>query len=475
MFEPQRLHPLGIADYVINNLYKQLGAWLPMVILLYNKPAGKAWLLPLLGIMLGLFLLYAFFYWYRYFYYIKDHELRLEYGVLSRKKRYIPLERIQSVQITAGIPQRIFGLVKLQVETAGGSTKAEVVLPNISRDQAEALRQFLQNATTPIEDDTSSDLIEYRLSGGSLLLAATTSNRIGFIFAGLLALLSQIDQFFPQAAVYQLLDRYAEGLLTQGWIVIVVFIILVFLLAWLISLVSEMIKLGGFHLLVEGDKIKINHGLLEKRQVTLPIKRIQAVEVIQGLLRQPFGLVSLRVVSAAYGGEKGEANLLFPLLTRNEVLPFLTRVVPDFAVENFDLEGLPARSAKRYFLFMLAPISLVTGACSIWIPWGYYSLLLLLPSAWLAYLQFSDTGWKLDGKKLLIRSRFIGQVTSIIPHRRIQSLAVAQTYFQERNELATIKAALASGVGARIVKVVGLDITQSRAVEEWFGSNTKVH
>ena len=35
------------------------------------------------------------------------------------KKRYIPFERIQSLNYNEGVFHRIFGLVKVQVETAG--------------------------------------------------------------------------------------------------------------------------------------------------------------------------------------------------------------------------------------------------------------------------------------------------------------------------------------------------------------------
>ena len=76
--------------------------------------------------------------WLRYTYRVEDGELRIESGVFVRKKRYIPFERIQSLDFSEGILQRPFGLVKVRVETAGssGSQDAEAVLTAITKAEA---------------------------------------------------------------------------------------------------------------------------------------------------------------------------------------------------------------------------------------------------------------------------------------------------------------------------------------------------
>jgi putative membrane protein len=58
---------------------------------------------------------------------------------------------------------------------------------------------------------------------------------------------------------------------------------------------------AGFTLSREGDFLYVKRGLLERREATIPLARIQAVRISEGVLRQPFGLASLRVESAGYG------------------------------------------------------------------------------------------------------------------------------------------------------------------------------
>lgn len=81
--------------------------------------------------------------WRKFTYRIEEDELRIEEGLLTKKKRYIPIERIQTVNTSAGIIQQIFKLVKLQVETAGGGKEAEVTLAAISQAEAEHIKRAL--------------------------------------------------------------------------------------------------------------------------------------------------------------------------------------------------------------------------------------------------------------------------------------------------------------------------------------------
>ena len=61
-----------------------------------------------------------------------------------KKKRYIPFERIQSLDFSEGILQRPFGLVKVKVETASSSSsEAEAVLTAIKKSDALAIQEFL--------------------------------------------------------------------------------------------------------------------------------------------------------------------------------------------------------------------------------------------------------------------------------------------------------------------------------------------
>src|SRR5699024_9574304 len=110
--------------------------------------------------------------WLRYTYRVEEDELRIEYGIFIRKKRYISKHRIQSIDLSAGIIHRLFGLVSVQIETAGSGTDAEGSLQAVKRIEGERLRDELKQMGYADEAD---DLMELE---GDMPESANPSKRI---------------------------------------------------------------------------------------------------------------------------------------------------------------------------------------------------------------------------------------------------------------------------------------------------------
>ncbi|NLO20446.1 MAG: PH domain-containing protein [Syntrophomonadaceae bacterium] len=468
MYEPHRLHPAAILEFLITNIYKLVQAMLPLMLLALGNSVIRKWLIVILPLMLLCFIIYGALYWLRYVYYIQDHELRLEFGVIVRKKRYISFERIQTVQVSAGVIQRLFGLVKLQVETAGSGSNAELSLPAVSRAKAEALQMILQN-TTGFKSAVANeeDLQQFQLTTPALLLLGSTSNSLGLVLAGMLTIISQLDKLIPGENIWERFSEYAGQVLSETVGTILLILVAVFLLAWLLSLLGNIILFGGFSLKRDGDNLKISRGLLEKKQLTIPIRRIQAVRLVEGILRQPLGMVSIKVVTISNTGEKGEGNVIMPIIALSEAEDFLRKVVPEFYV-SLDTEPLPLRSRIRYIAINLIPALVMVILASYFLPYGYLSLILLPLALGLGKIQYRDAGLKVQDGIMLIRSRTLGRVSTIIPRPKIQSLSITYTYFQARNTLTTLKISIASGTVATWVKLVGMDENRSLVISQWF-------
>lgn len=468
MYKPQRVHPLGILFFTVRSVYSMGQALLPLLLLAIAQPAIRKWIIVAIPLLLVLFIVYGVLYWLRYVFYISGQELRVEYGVMVKKKRYIPFERIQTVQITAGILLRLFGLVKIQVETAGGGKEAEFVLAALPRKTALELQNILQAGGKSLEAaPIEAGSIEYKLSIRSLLLLASTSNGIGVVLSALLVILSQLDDFLPQLNVWVKIGTYAEHLAAARVSLIIVTVFLLILLAWLLSLVGTIIRFSGFQLRREGDSIKINRGLFEKQQLSIPLKRIQAVKVVDGLLRQPLGMVSVQVVSISNTGVKGEGNVLFPLLPKKALPEFLEKIAPEFSVPLV-FEGLPRRAKRRYLLINTIPALIIAILCAVFLPWGYVAFILPLLGAWLGSRQYHDAGYQVGDNTLLLRSRVLGRVTMIVPRRRIQSLHVSQNPFQIRSGLSNLKLAIASSNIAATAQLKGMAREKSEAIINGF-------
>lgn len=81
--------------------------------------------------------------WKNLTYELGTDEFSLYSGIISKKRRHVPYQRVQAVNQKAGILQRIFGLCTVQVDTAGGAANEAILLPYLRTADAEALRAEL--------------------------------------------------------------------------------------------------------------------------------------------------------------------------------------------------------------------------------------------------------------------------------------------------------------------------------------------
>jgi putative membrane protein len=472
MFEQQRLHPAAILEYLWEKGRRLLEAMLPLIIVFIGRAESRRWVLPVLICILVIFCVYIFLYWTRYVFYIAGSELRVEYGVLIRKKRYVPRERIQSLQITSGIVQRWFGLVKLEVETAAGANQVEISLPALTRQQAEELAGLLQHesfSNTLNPEQSSQPLLKRRLSFSGLLIAASTSNGIGIVLALVLALLSQIDRFLPLEDLYEVIGQYfINSVVRSDWTVLLI-LLLALVVAWVLSALGSIITLSGFTLQRNQERLFIRHGLLERKQISIPVKRIQALLLVEGVLRQPFHLGHAALITAGYTGKGVAANLLYPILHRGHFVTLLQEFLPELATVDLKVRKLPREAIYRYIYLTALPFSAAAIPLLIYVDKGYLGAIpLLLAALLLGLLRYRDAGWQIHGDKLIIRGRVLGKSTSIVPRQRIQSLSFSQSWLQARKSLGSLKVTTASGTGGASFKIVGISQADAVYLMAWF-------
>lgn len=75
-------------------------------------------------------------------YQVVGRELRIHEGLLVRRSRAIPLERLQAVEVVRPLLARILGLAELRLEVVGGG-KTEAPLAYLTVADAVSLRQRL--------------------------------------------------------------------------------------------------------------------------------------------------------------------------------------------------------------------------------------------------------------------------------------------------------------------------------------------
>ncbi|HKC86162.1 MAG TPA: PH domain-containing protein, partial [Blastocatellia bacterium] len=142
-----RLHPLTIAF----SLLKAARGIIPAMSLLFfgNKFFGFMMLIAVVASTVATALARYFSFTYR----IEGNELITQHGILERKQRSIPLERIQEIRVEQGVLHRVFDVVDAKIETGGGGG-AEASLSVLSRSEVEKLRRAIFERAAKIRSDT---------------------------------------------------------------------------------------------------------------------------------------------------------------------------------------------------------------------------------------------------------------------------------------------------------------------------------
>lgn len=75
-------------------------------------------------------------------YAFRNHDVIYRSGIISTNTMVIPYNRVQHVALHEGFVSRIFGLAKVEIFTAGGSS-SDLEIPGIEKEEAENIKQLL--------------------------------------------------------------------------------------------------------------------------------------------------------------------------------------------------------------------------------------------------------------------------------------------------------------------------------------------
>ena len=464
MSSEKRLHPAAMFIGAVATLRRWIGGLIfPGIVLLMSQGFSlRTVVLFLFGVLVVAILagLWGFLSWRATTYEVTGNSFRLKRGVIQKSERTIPLDHVQSVDAVQGVIQRAFDVVEVRIETAGGGTnEPDASLSALDRVAAQVLRREIEGSrkAAQIEESAGPTVIR-ELSTRELFLAGATSGQIGVAFSVIAVGFQFFDDFLSDAFVRRLIETLAPN-----WLMVLLILLPAgLILAWFLAIAGTVLAYTGFTLSREGDFLYIKRGLLERREATIPLARIQAIRVSEGVLRQPFGLAAVRVESAGYGEDAGVSTMLFPLVPLREVQHFLSEATPEFAV-NPPLRPLPRRALRRYVFravvgyLIIAPAAALVSFLIFGSVVGLLALLLAPPAAMYGWLSYRDAGWAFEEDRLVVRYRSLGRKTAIAPRRRLQSREVLRSPFQRRVRLATFLAEVASGSGGSSLRVTDLD------------------
>jgi putative membrane protein len=469
---PRRLHLLSPVFFAIGHAWR---LW-PLALLVAAR--RQFWLLGLGALVL---LAWSTIEWLRRTYELEGGALRLEEGVLARKLRSVPFDRIQQVDLVRKPLHRLLGVATLRVETAGGGSSAEVDLDVVTLDEARALRASLLQAKARLTaapagqaaegqapagraaaeadlDAPRAERVLLRLGLGEVMLAGITGSRAAAALV-VLGPISQATDWFPGLSDW-LFARFDPEAVTPTTPAAFAVVAVLGVVVWLgLAAASSIVTDYGFTLARAGNDLVVRRGLLERREAVLPLARLQVVRIEESLLRRALGLASIRIQSAgrAGGADQTASRLAIPILPRVQVNRVLEELLPGASPVPRLL--LPPPAARRRAVTRSVVVATLVMAAVALPLWRLTSLGVLAVPAGLAVLAlpvlalavamglaaYRHLGHATREGFLYARVGVAIRVTTAVPVAKAQSGSVRSSPFQRRAGLATLHVDIAGG------------------------------
>ncbi|MCU6712520.1 PH domain-containing protein [Paenibacillus sp. J5C_2022] len=520
------LHPI----YVLHGLFSVLRGFLPVIVIaLLRGPDWSQllkwyWIAGVSGAVV-LILVLSYLNWRRFGYWLESDRIIIRSGLMFRDEKTIYYSRIHSVNVEQPLFHRLLGVAQLKIETPGGSKTSDGILHVLSKQDAASIQQLLRgqaraahegepaqhtnddavradipvaqeanvvaaesvsadasaserafaadNSRQPADRDhvPSAGESTLRLDAGQLLGAAATSFNIGLVAAFVGGLYSFADDFLELLLPEHFFENALEDTvsLMPSTLLIVVVTVIIIGFAWLLSLVLYIIKYSGFTVKKAGERISISYGLLEKKTYQFEPKKVQAIILDEGLVRQPFGYTEVKLQIVSSNNE--ERLMLHPFIKKKEVAELLKQFLPDMTLPQLD--GMTVAPRRSLIYYMRFPLLFAAAACAgsiAYFGWpAVWSLLLLPLVAWWRVCCHRAAGMMLKDGQLTLRRRVINRTTYFTRRPRIVVMKVKRTRGQRRNGVISLSVhALGSSLGYGVACLNQKDV---EPVWRWYSRN----
>ena len=343
--------------------------------------------------------------WLNTGYHVVGRELRIQDGLLWRRNRAIPLERLQAVELRRPLLAQLTGLAELRLEVVGGG-KTEAPLAYLTVRDASALRTRLlqlagRTAATPPGSAT-----------GEAAPAALERPMLRVRNRDLVIsqLLTPQAFLLPVGVAFVIMQFVLEG----SWTFIGIASTITAMAGVLLQPVRRVLQDWDFRLARDaGGRLIVRYGLLETRSQVVPLHRVQSVGATWPLLWRGQGWLHLRLDIAGYAGPQNgndkRSDRLLPVGDNPTGRALVWDVLP-----GVDLAVLPTTPPPDR-------------------------------ARWLHPFALRRFGAGLTAEVFVTRWGLLTRELHLVPYARLQSVRVVQGPLQRWLRLATVYGDTAAG------------------------------
>lgn len=465
---------LFILGRVFRVLIRQL--WVLILVVLFNpkKQVFGGFTLIFIGIAL-LGALISVISYFNFYFYIRNGELVLEKGVLRKTRINVPLERIQTINFKQGILHQALNVVAVEIDTAG-STGQEFSLQAIRKEQAEALRSYVESANSDTKVSTVQNEAAappspsgqelFRLRPADLIKIGFSQNHLrtaGIIMAfayGFMddvadALDIHLEKELEKIPGYAADNHYAWFFL---WGVVFFLVISI-----LLSLLNTVLRYFDLSVFKTANGLKMVSGLFTRQEISASFPKIQFLRWSDNPLRRYFGMVHLRLPQAASVAMGRKTTFSIPGCYQHQVDQIQQACHPEELDRQYTFHGVSRRIIWRQ-IWLQAIIPVIALLYLFWGMPGHWMILAWVPiGCWLSFQYHKNWRWQISEEALRAQWGVVTRRGVLMELYKLQGVTLHENWFLRRRNLAHVELHTAAGT----VRIPYLPKEQALQLTDW--------
>ena len=477
--EPRRQSPAAVVLILGRFGRKILRQLWPLVIVVFFQKEGNWWdyLVYFVLAMTVLSMLGSLASYWRFYFYCSDDEFIIEKGILNKTKLTVPFQRIQTINFQRNILHRLMGVVGLEIDTAGSQGK-ELSIAALQEEDAQRIRQFLLERKLSGEEEaenidveertrSSTDNLLMQLEVGDLLKIGFGQNHLqtlGLIVATLFGLYEFLQDLLGDTLDEQA-QRVGEMILNSFFLFLLVTIPLLILAAFILSLFRTVLKYYNLRFFRTGDGYRVISGLFTEQERHAALSKIQVVQAETNPLFSLFGMFSIRLKQASSAIVSNKQAIQVPGAYRQQVNAVQQNYFPEGSKGEYQLHKIDRAVIGRRMLYLgLLPSIALTLLSFSPMGWRALAWLLIIPLVWYTSRIYYRK-WKvyLHPEGCRLEHGIWNTYETILQWYKIQAVAIRQTPFQRRKQLANLYLYTAAGD----VRIPYLPLSKAQALENY--------
>ena len=464
--QPQRQSTIGVLVMFFDSLrHFARVLWPLLLVWVFNKQTISGFYVTLgivvifVAISIGAYLRYINF----TFWLDDEHEeFIINEGVFNKTKTVVKLDRIQQVNITQTLVQRIINVYALEIDTAG-SNKEEGSIKAISHELALALKErLLQNEgrqKAVAQNEAAAEPTDkpfMTISLLSLLKVGITSNYMKsfwLIFIFIVTMYDNLRHVIDSNVIdKEKIDSYIDQSVAMTSVSILIMFLLGLIL--IINLVRTVVRYFGYKITRQSGSLLMSFGLINTKSTIIKPEKVQTVTITRNFFQKKMNILNFRIRQAMSGnyderGIRRDNALEIPGCNETErdaILKLLFHTIPEKGVmlkPNFRKLGF------SIFLTIVLPLGVYFsiahwGEEKLW-EFGYlaviYSALVLL------VLCFGFRNYRLYiNDRFIIKQSGAWDISNeILEPGKIQAITMSQLFWHKSVDIVYLTLHTAGG------------------------------